>query len=282
MKNAFTVDLEDWFCSHNLKNAISFKDWDRMESRVVANSMLLIDLLSKHCVKATFFALGWVAERYPDLIKILNEEGHEIASHGYAHQQITCMGQQEFEQDLVRSKSILENITGKRIKGYRAPAFSITRSTAWALSIIRNQGFVYDSSIYPISVHPDYGDRNAPLQIHMRDTLIEVPLSCVCYGSFRIPCSGGAYIRFYPFKFFSHFAKKVSRQRPYIFYIHPWELDQNPPRVALGWTRSIRHYHNTKSTLNKVRRLLCEMEFTSIENIIEHESKAVSFAGSVG
>ena len=269
MKSAFTVDLEDWFCSHNLKEAIKYEDWDRLESRVEKNTMLLINLLHKNNTKATFFVLGWIAERFPQLIEIIYREGHEIASHGYSHRQINTQKPSEFEEDIKKSLSVLENLTRQKPKGYRAPAFSITKQTQWALPILKNQGFIYDSSIYPFSLHSEYGIRDVPLEIHQNISLLEIPLSCATFGKFRMPCSGGAYLRFYPFPIFKSLAKKVIKQkRPLIFYIHPWELDTNPPRVALKFSRSLRHYYNRNSTFQKVDTLIKEIEFTSIENLI--------------
>lgn len=269
MKSAFTVDLEDWFCSHNLKEVVRYEDWDQLESRVERTTMQLVELLHRHRTTATFFVLGWVAERYPHLIRTLQQEGHEIASHGYAHRQITSQTRAEFEADIRQSNQVLKEITGQSPEGYRAPAFSITGETAWALQVLQQQGFRYDSSIYPFSLHPEYGNKTVPMHIHQQEGLVEVPMSCATFGRFRMPCSGGAYLRFYPFPVFRALTRMVLKQnRPYIFYIHPWELDEKPPRVPLRFSKSLRHYYNTRPTLRRIDRLLQEMEFTSLENLI--------------
>lgn len=269
MKNAFTVDLEDWFCSHNLLHAVSYQEWDKQESRVERNTELLLTLLQKHQVTATFFVLGWVADRFPGLIRTIHQQGHEIGSHGYAHQQLTNLSPEAFEADLARSMAALQHITGMAPQGYRAPAFSITPQTQWALPLLKKYGFAYDSSVYPFSGHPDYGNAETPLHIHQRNGLVEVPLSCAAFGRVRFPCSGGAYLRFYPFPLFRALASRVTKQqRPLIFYIHPWELDGDPPKVPLPFSKSVRHYYNTRSSYAKIDRLLGRFEFTSIKDLL--------------
>jgi polysaccharide deacetylase family protein (PEP-CTERM system associated) len=275
MKNAFTVDLEDWFCSHNLKSAIKYEDWDKLESRVEKNTYSILNLLEKSNTKATFFVLGWVSDRFPSLIKDIHTAGHEIASHGYAHQQVTGLNKEEFREDIRKSVASLERIIGKNPIGYRAPAFSITSKNLWAFDILKDQKFVYDSSVYPISIHPEYGIGNIDLSIHkLEQGLLEVPLSCTeGPGNLRIPCSGGAYLRFYPFSFFRYLARKVNAQnRHFIFYIHPWEVDPKPLKVNLPYSRSMRHYFNLKGTLKKIEVLLEEFEFTSIRNLLPNKN----------
>ncbi|HEX2608613.1 MAG TPA: XrtA system polysaccharide deacetylase [Flavisolibacter sp.] len=272
MINAFTVDLEDWFCSHNLKSVAPYKTWDQQLSRVEKNTMKLLNLLHSHNTKATFFVLGWIASRFPKLVKAIHEEGHEIASHGYAHQQITLQTHEAFEEDIIESISILNSITGERPKGYRAPAFSITQQTLWALSVLKKYGISYDSSIYPFSFHPDYGNAGVPLGFHNNNGLIEIPMSCATFGKIRIPCSGGAYLRFYPFSIFRSLVKRViAKQRPFIFYIHPWEIDSDPPKVPLPYSKAARHYYNCSSALKKTEMLVQEFQFTSLQNILASE-----------
>ena len=269
MKSAFTVDLEDWFCSHNLKSVIKYQDWDKLESRVERNTISLLNFLNKNKITATFFVLGWIADRFPDLILAIHNEGHEIASHGYAHRQVTSQNPKEFEQDIIRSIHSLMSIIGAKPKGYRAPAFSITAQTTWALPILKRNGIIYDSSIYPFSLHPEYGNPEIQLKIHTVQGIIEVPLSCYSIGNFRIPCSGGAYLRFYPFPLFKYLAKSVvKQQQPFIFYIHPWEIDKDGPKIRLQVDKSLRHYYNIGATFPKMEALANEIEFTSIENIL--------------
>jgi polysaccharide deacetylase family protein (PEP-CTERM system associated) len=275
MINAFTVDLEDWFCSHNLQHAVNYKSWDQQESRVERNTFKLLELLNSRKVIATFFVLGWIAERFPGLVKVIQEEGHEIASHGYAHQLVTAMGKEEFKTDILRSINVLEEICGKKPDGYRAPAFSITRKNKWAFEVLQQAGFRYDSSVYPFTMHPDYGFRNASLAMHYPvKQLLEVPLSCSNYAGIRIPCSGGAYLRFYPYSLFSHLSRNIlNKNRPLIFYIHPWEVDDAPPKVLLPFFKSLRHYYNSSSSVKKIERLLSEFEFTSIQNVINEQQR---------
>ena len=163
VEHAFTVDLEDWFCSHNLKPAAPYEVWDGLQSRIQRNTEFMLSLLSRHRVKATFFVLGWIAERHTDLIRAIAAEGHEIATHGYAHQLVTTLTPAAFEKDVRRSLEVLESVTAQPVLGYRAPAFSITKQTTWAFDALERCGLRYDSSIYPISFHPDYGIADAPL-----------------------------------------------------------------------------------------------------------------------
>jgi polysaccharide deacetylase family protein (PEP-CTERM system associated) len=274
MKNAFTIDLEDWFCSHNLKEVIQYEQWDHQVSRVERNTDILLDLLQKNRTKATFFVLGWVADRFPHLIKSIHQEGHEIASHGYAHRQLTCMSPTEFEEDIIQSIRSIAQIIGQSPLGYRAPAFSLTTQTAWAIPILKKLHFTYDSSIYPITWNPDYGVGDALLTIHQHaNGLVEVPLSCATFGKQRVPCSGGAYLRFYPFFIFNFLVKQTIKQgRPFIFYIHPWEVDNGFPKVSMPFSKAIRHHYNLDTTIPKITRLLQEFEFTTMHDVLCSES----------
>lgn len=270
MKNSFTVDVEDWFCSHNLQQVISFDQWEHLQTRVCKNTHSLLTLLDKYHVQATFFVLGWVAERFPDLVRDIASMGHEIGTHGYAHQPVTQLNEHLFKKDVKHSIDAIRACTGVNPLGYRAPAFSVTKQTLWALPILRELGIEYDSSIYPFSFHPDYGLPGASLHIsEVIPGLYEVPMSCFTRRGVRIPCSGGAYFRFLPYKLFRNFAKNViSAGRPFNFYIHPWELDKDIPKVALPFTKRLRHYSNLGSTNKKLQQLLEEFEFGSIKEIL--------------
>lgn len=271
MKHAFTIDLEDWFCSHNLSNAIEYEIWEKLPSRIEQNTVRILELLRKSDVKATFFVLGWIADRFPELIETISLEGHEIASHGYSHTLLTSMSKEAFGQDLELSKKAIFSACGIDPKGYRAPAFTIVKSTIWALDVLRKQSFVYDSSIYPISSHPDYGIANAPMDIHKTSGIIEVPLSCAQIMGATVPCSGGAYFRFAPFFLYKQLVDNLVRSgRSLIFYIHPWEIDEKMPMVSLPPLNRLRHYTNTSSTMRKLEQLLDRYEFTSIQEVI-HE-----------
>lgn len=273
MENSFTVDVEDWFCSHNLQQNISFSDWGKLEGRVVKNTHRLLELLNKHKVQATFFVLGWVAEKYPALVKDIASMGHEISSHGFAHQLITKLDITSFRQDIQLSIQAIEASSGILPSGYRAPAFSITRKTLWALPVLKEMGIRYDSSVYPFAYHPDYGLPETPLEIHETiPGLLEIPMSCSTKYGFKIPCSGGAYLRFFPYAFFRKLVSHViSAGRPFIFYIHPWELDKDSPRVNLPFLKATRHYTNLHTTEEKLERLLQDFEFVSIKKMLDDQ-----------
>ncbi|TFF33973.1 XrtA system polysaccharide deacetylase [Mucilaginibacter psychrotolerans] len=273
MKNAFTVDLEDWFCSHNLIGEIKYEDWDKQEGRVTAPTLRLLDLLKKYNRKATFFVLGWVADRYPELIQKVAADGHEIASHGYSHKLLTGITSDFFEEDLLKSVNAIERACGVKPTGYRAPAFTVVNSTKWAFDILKKLGFTYDSSVYPTSVHPDYGIGDAPLSIYSpQNGLTEIPLSCAVLFNRNIPCSGGAYLRFLPYFFYKQLVNSVIKSgRSYIFYTHPWEIDTEIPRIKLPVFKAMRHYTNLASTFGKIERLLQDFEFTSLQDILSEQ-----------
>lgn len=270
MKNAISVDLEDWFCVKNLDQVIKKDDWNKCELRIVQSTERILSLLNKHDTKATFFVLGWIAERVPHLIREIEREGHEIACHGYSHTLLTKMTPEAFEEDLKKSLHVIRNLTKQKILGFRAPSFSITKKTMWAVDMLIKNGIKYDSSVFPIGIHPDYGMADAPLSINkLNDFLIEVPLSCANILGRRIPCSGGGYFRFYPYLLTKSLLKRCIRQgRPVIFYFHPWELDPDQPRVQLAWFKKIRHYHNLNKMYDRLDKLLDEFQFTTIRGVL--------------
>lgn len=267
MKNAISVDLEDWFCAYNLEIAI--EDWNKQELRIVANTRRILEILSKFDTKATFFILGWLAERVPVLINEIEEQGHEIATHGYSHTLLTDMSPQSFESDLEKALHVTKACISQPIIGYRAPSFTIIDKTLWALDILAKHGIKYDSSIFPTSIHPDYGIPNAPLSIHQRGRLIEVPLSCVEVLGRRIPCSGGGYFRVFPYSLTKLLMRQCNRLgRPVIFYFHPWEIDPGQPRIQLPRLKAFRHYFNLNKTESRLTQLLTEFDFTTIKEVI--------------
>ena len=271
MINALSIDLEDWFCVYNFSKVIKKEDWDKYELRVVKNTERILDLLEKHKTEATFFVLGWIAERVPVLIREIEERGHEIASHGYSHTLLTKMTPAAFEQDLRKAIEVTKKCINSEIVGFRAPSFTITKKTMWAIDILKKHGFRYDSSIFPISIHPDYGVRNGSLSIHsINSSMIEFPLSCVEVMGMRIPCGGGGYFRMYPFSMTRWFFKRCNEEnRPAIFYLHSWEIDPSQPKIKLNWFRKFRHYYNLDKTLDKLDRLLSEFEFTSVRKVLD-------------
>ena len=270
MKNALSIDLEDWFCVYNLRDVVRRKDWDIQELRIDQSTRLILKLLSIHNTKATFFVLGWIAEQVPGLVREIEEEGHEIATHGYSHTLLTEMTRQSFEEDLKRALEVTKACTHQEILGFRAPSFSITDKTSWAFEILERNGIRYDSSVFPIAFHPDYGVPNSPLSIYKISAfLTEFPLSCVEILGRRIPCSGGGYFRMYPYLLTKSLLKRCNREgRPAIFYFHPWEVDSKQPRVKLSWLKRWRHYYNLDKTLNRLDRLLSDFEFTSVKEVL--------------
>ncbi|MBM2816490.1 MAG: polysaccharide deacetylase and domain protein [Ignavibacteria bacterium] len=271
MANAITIDLEDWFCPSNIRELAEL-DWDNFEIRVETPVLLLLDLLEEYNYKATFFVLGFIAQKKPDLIREINTRGHEIASHGYAHRMITKQTQYEFEEDLKKSLDILEGITSVKVKGYRAPVFTITNSTLWALDILLKNGIEYDSSIYPFNLHPDYGIKNSQKRIYRHENgIIEVPLSVASILGLSIPCSGGAYFRFYPYHISEYLLRKAHSQNGHtLFYIHPWEIDSGRPKIEMGIINKIRMNYNVSNTLNKLEKLFKKIEFTTIKDILSN------------
>lgn len=273
MQNAISIDLEDWFCVHNLSDAIRKEDWDACELRVLQSTNRLLSLFDKHETKATFFVLGWVAERLPDLIRELEARGHEIAVHGYDHLLLTEISPQEFEDDLARALKVIEQCgVISRPVGFRAPSFTMVRSTKdWALPILEKYKFKYDSSVFPIGFHPDYGMVDAPLSPYkITSGLYEFPMSCLEIFGKRFPFSGGGYFRLFPYAYTKYCMQKVNEQgRPAVFYLHPWELDSEQPKVKnLSLSRRLRHYRNIDQTELRLDKLLGDFEFTTIREVL--------------
>jgi polysaccharide deacetylase family protein (PEP-CTERM system associated) len=276
MDNVFSVDLEDWFCVQNLSHVFAREQWDSLESRVERNTLLMLDILSRHKVQGTFFVLGWVAERYPDLVREVERRGHEIATHGYSHKLITFMTPEEFRADLERSLEVLARCSSMGVAGFRAPSFSVTRKTWWAVDILKQCGLAYDSSIFPVGFHPDYGIGDAPLEIHELDNgLTELPMSCVDLMGRRIPCSGGGYFRLLPYPVTRSLMKRCNdANRPVIFYLHPWEVDPGQPRVSLPAVKAFRHYNNLAKTEERLEQLLTDFHFTTVSRLLAKRSEA--------
>ena len=265
-----TVDVEDWFCVQNLSLAIRKEDWDRCELRLEDSTGRILDLFGRHKVKATFFVLGWIAERLPGLVREIERHGHEIATHGYSHTMLTQIKPEEFEADLERALSVTQPLIHQKITGFRAPTFSLTRRTLWATDILTRHGILYDSSVFPARFHPDYGMPDAPLSIYrLTPSLIEVPLSCVKILGMTVPCGGGGYFRLYPYWLTRMFLRELNRQsRPAVFYFHPWELDPEQPRVKLPRSKKFRHYLNLNRTAARLEKLLSDFRFASIKELL--------------
>ena len=272
MRTLLSVDVEDWFQVDNLKQAISRESWDGNVSRVERNVNLILDLLSKHNSSATFFILGWIAERFQGLIKDIHTQGHEIACHGYNHELVYSLSEENFKDDVLRAKAILENITGEKVLGYRAPNFSITD---WAIDILISLDFKYDSSLFLTFAHDRYGKlKNYKFQsdliFELKNDFYQVMLSHLEIVNYKIPWSGGFYFRFIPYRIFKKGIDRILKKKgTYNFYIHPWEFDPKQPRVKnINLQYKFRHYSNLKSTEMKFTRLLEDYEFLPLKTAI--------------
>lgn len=274
---AFTVDVEDWFHVENLRGAISRDCWDRLELRVERNVCRILDLMVDRGARGTWFVLGWVAERLPSLVRAISDAGHEVASHGFGHERIDLLSVEQFRSDVKRSKDLLEDIIGAPVIGYRAPCFSITE---WAIDVLREIGFQYDSSAFPVIAHDRYGKlagaTPAGEQVYeVRSGFYEVCVSTLPILGYGLPWGGGAYFRFLPYRLFrAGVHHLLASGRPYVFYIHPWELDPEQPRVSgLRRNRAFRHYVNLGRTEGRLRTLLQEFRWNTVRELIVQHTK---------
>jgi polysaccharide deacetylase family protein (PEP-CTERM system associated) len=273
--NAMTVDVEDYFHVSAFENTIAKADWGKTPLRVEHNTYRLLELFEKHNVKSTFFTLGWVAERCPNLIKAIVDQGHELASHGYAHQRITEMTKDNFVTDVLKSKDILEQLSGTEVIGYRAPSFSLNDTNIWVYEKLIELGFQYSSSTYPIQ-HDLYGVPNWPRFIHERSEsvdgqkIIEIPIPTLRKNNINTGIGGGGYFRLYPYWLSKKRIDKFHQQeqKPYSFYFHPWEIDPEQPRVKEAPLKSkFRHYINLSRMEGKLERLLKDYKWDTMKNV---------------
>lgn len=276
MRNALSVDVEDWFQVGAFETVISRDDWTTLECRVERNSDAVLQLCDEAGVKATFFTLGWVGERYPALMRRIADAGHEIASHGYGHDRVFTLTPEQFAADLQKTRDILENASGQAVKGYRAPSFSIDQRTPWAHPILAEHDYAYSSSVAPIR-HDHYGWADAPrFAFHpvAGSSFLEIPVTTVELGSKRLAAGGGGFFRILPYAF-SHWAiRKVNRHdmRPAIIYFHPWEIDPGQPRVAHAPLRSkLRHYTRLDAMVGKLRRLTRDFTWERLDAVAARE-----------
>jgi len=265
--NALTVDVEDYFHVAALAPNIHRDSWASRESRVVGNTQKLLAIFEQFDVRGTFFVLGWVAERYPQLVRDIAARGHEIACHGYSHRLVYEQSPEEFYAETLRAKNLLEEITGSAVVGYRAASYSIVRESLWALDILVELGFAYDSSIFPVR-HDRYGIPNAERVPHRLATLngksiVEWPLATARILGCRLPVAGGGYFRLLPYWLSRWGLASINRRelQPFIFYLHPWEVDPEQPRVYASWLSRFRHYTNLGKCEERLRRLLGEFRF---------------------
>ena len=276
--NAMSVDIEDWFQVGAFETVIDRADWDGLDHRVERNSDAVLQLFDEAGIKATFFTLGWVAERYPALMRRIVEAGHEVASHGYDHARVFTMSADQFREDLEKSRKILEDASGQKVAGYRAPSFSIDQRTPWAHEILAEQGYRYSSSVAPIK-HDHYGWEGSPRfawKPIAGSDLVELPITTVKFGNRILAAGGGGFFRLLPYGVYDWAVRKMHRQdgRGAIFYFHPWEIDPDQPRVANAPIKSkLRHYTNLKAMRPKLLRAARDFNWGRVDElaVIERE-----------
>lgn len=274
MLNAFTVDVEDYFHVAALSSAISRDSWATRESRVSASTERLLALLAERGISGTFFVLGWVAEHVPQLVRRIAAEGHEVACHGYSHQLVYTQHPDVFRDETRRAKGLLEDLTGRPVRGYRAASFSVTPKSRWALDTLIEAGFEYDSSIFPVR-HDRYGMPGASrapgfVEAPSGARIVEFPMSTALLGGMPVPVSGGGYFRLLPYWFVRAGLRSINGRDglPFTFYLHPWEIDVDQPRVKVGLLSRVRHYTNLHRCEDRLRRLLSEFRFTSMSRVL--------------
>lgn len=273
IRNALTVDVEDYFHVSAFADAIDRKDWDGHPLRVAGNTRRLLDLFESREIRATFFVLGWVAQRVPQLVQEIATRGHEVACHGYSHQLVYNQSPELFRRETQDSKRLLEDITGLPVRGYRAASYSITEQSRWALDMLAEAGFTYDSSIFPVR-HDRYGMPGTPEHPYRLTTgngsaLIEFPLSTARILGYRLPIAGGGYFRLYPYMVTRTGLRQINRRsEPFIFYLHPWEIDPQQPRVSAGWLSRFRHYNNLSKCEGRLQRLLDDFSFGTTWDVL--------------
>ena len=267
-----SIDVEDWFHVENLRPSIPRASWDERQPRVERNVDRLLELMNAAGpVHATFFLLGWVADRYPDMVRRIAAAGHEVASHGYGHELLTSLEPEAFREDVRRSKTLLEDLVSAPVRGYRAPSFSITD---WAIPILREEGLLYDSSVFATVAHDRYG-RLAGVRpddpvVELAPGFFEIAVSCLTVGSVGLPWGGGGYFRLMPYPLFRRGVAHIRRRRPYVFYLHPWEIDPGQPRVdGLRRTHRFRHYVGLDRCEARFAKLLADFRWSTMSDLVE-------------
>jgi len=272
IKNILTVDLEDWFVVENLKGNVDFSDWEQLPSRVEKTTEVLLELFDDFGVRATFFVLGWLADKYPRLINKIAMQGHEIGCHSYHHHRIDSLTENEFREDTRKAVKAISEASGVEPVGYRAPSWSINARIPWAFEVLQEMGFLYDSSIYPIK-HDIYGEPGAPkkifrMQLNNGKSIFEIPASTVSILGRNFPVGGGGYLRHSPLWFTKKMISRLNRDnQPAVIYIHPWELDENPPRMkGLSKFQKFRQYGSIKTLKHKMELILDAYDFCSAKD----------------
>lgn len=270
--NAMTVDVEDYFHVSVFDGVIPRHQWDGLDSRVCRNTQRLLEIFEQSGVHATFFVLGWVAERFPSLVQEIAAAGHEIASHGHGHRLVYDLTRAAFRDDVRRSKDVLESATGAPVYGYRAPSYSVTARSLWALDVLIEEGFRYDASIFPIH-HDRYGIPESPRHPYVLQreySLVEAPGSTVRVGPVNLPVAGGGYFRILPYAWTRWGIGRLNRaeRKPAIFYLHPWEIDPDQPRLPVSRLTALRHYSNLDDTMNRLDRMMNDFAFDTIASAL--------------
>lgn len=274
VKNAISVDVEDYFHVAALSETINPDQWGGIPSRVENNTRLLLDMFDGREVKGTFFVLGWVAEKHPDLVKEIAARGHEVACHGFSHQLVYKQTPDVFREETLKSKSLLEDLAQRSVDGYRAASYSITPASLWALDILAEAGFKYDSSIFPVR-HDRYGMPGAEERPHILKTpsghsLVEFPLSVYRVFNYKLPVAGGGYFRLFPYAVTRFAFRRINAAgTPTIFYLHPWEVDPGQPRVKASLLSTFRHYNNLDRCEKRLEQLLDDFRFTTVTDVLE-------------
>lgn len=272
--NYLTIDVEDYYHVSAFERVVGHKNWDSYESRIETNTKVILDMLDSYEVKATFFVLGWIAQRFPNLVKDIHGRGHEIGCHSFYHRLIYNLSPDEFMKDAKKAKDVLEQITGRPVSGYRAPSYSIIKETLWALDILEELGFKYDSSIFPI-FHDRYGIFNSPRFRYKlpNNNLMEYPITTSVFLGLKIPVSGGGYFRLLPYNLTRMFLGRINQKekQPFVFYLHPWEIDPAQPRIeGLSAFSKFRHYNNLDRAAGRFKSLLKDFKFVPINHSINN------------
>jgi polysaccharide deacetylase family protein (PEP-CTERM system associated) len=271
IKNGMSIDVEEYFQVWAFSNSIRPGDWDSFPSRIEESVDTALQLFEEAEVSATFFTLGWIADRHPALIRRITAAGHELASHGYGHGKVTSQTRNEFREDVARAKRLLEDVSGQEVLGYRAPSFSIGAANLWALDVLQEMGHQYSSSVYPIR-HDHYGMPEASRFPFRREPggILEVPMSTVNVLGRNYPCAGGGYFRLVPYSYFRWACRRLNQGegRPAVFYFHPWELDPDQPRMKNASLRSrFRHYVNLSGMEDDLRSLLSDFAWDRMDRV---------------
>lgn len=275
----FTVDVEDYFHVSAFADVIRPEDWDQYECRVTASTRRILDIAAKHATRGTFFILGWVADRFPELVREIHAAGHEIGCHSHMHQLVYELGPQRFRADLIRARDTLEHIIGEPVTLFRAPSFSITRQSLWALEILVEEGFDTDSSIYPVR-HDRYGIPGSAKVPYCVSTpagvMREFPGMTCRIAGLTVPVGGGGYLRLLPWSITARLLKQIrAEERPLNVYLHPWEVDADQPRIAASLKSRFRHYQNLSTTAHKLDRLLSSFRLTTMSAVLDEQRLSV-------